>query len=299
MKMTSTLPRLCFAIIFVLAAVILWPGSSAADDQTCTPYEGAPWIQRKSIVINDETFAEGKLRIYPGVMILQLYGTPYQMGRQHGAMLKNEIADIIESRKTEVKINGGEIYMETLRAMITYKNKWPKWAVEEIKGISDGAGVPLMDLVWLNTYQMDAPNSQKTKADWMPDYGVAFYHRQGQYKVAGIIKPGMVGTMAGVNETGCFMPYDGGEGQSSLDRIKMSYALGTGMCDIKKNGPKKSLNVSGDLVNIVFSESTKLLCLRNEDKEKGAVDFKSEEYYRECPICQTRQTGEVTEANVE
>jgi hypothetical protein len=285
--------------VFIFLGLAFLGPEISAEDQSCIPYQESPWIQRKSIVLNDKTFAEGKLRIYPGVMILELYGSNYQMGYQHGAMLRYEIEDIIEIQKDSAKKSNRQVSLETVRAAITYKKTWPKWAKEEIQGISDGSEIPVADIVWLNIYHQDILKTPKEKDNWMPDYGIAFFHKEGQYKVAGIIKPGMVGIFSGVNEKGCILTNLEDDKKTSSDRINLLFTLGTGMCDVSRSDLENGFTISGDIISIISNKSSWLLCVNNETAQKGSVDFVSEDYYKKCPACVLKKSDGIEETNIE
>ena len=85
--------------------------------------------------------AEGKLRV------VDLEGTPYQMGRQHGTALKAEIAELIKRWKEDLARSYKMPADDFIRKFLAYTDfkpaidRWTPGLLDEVRGIADGAGV--------------------------------------------------------------------------------------------------------------------------------------------------------------
>jgi hypothetical protein len=100
---------------------------------------------------------EGKLRI------LDLEGTPYQMGRIHGTALKAEITELIKSWKEDLAGSYKTTAEDFIRKFLKYTDfrpsieRWTPGLLDEVRGIADGAGVDfdtmfafqLIDEIWV------------------------------------------------------------------------------------------------------------------------------------------------------
>jgi isopenicillin-N N-acyltransferase-like protein len=92
-----------------------------------------------------------------GYLVLHLKGTPYEMGYQHGALLKESVGqnlhNILENKKTTTVKLGP----------VTVKPRWlidniadfqtpyvPDWYQEELQGLAAGSQLPLQDLIAAN-----------------------------------------------------------------------------------------------------------------------------------------------------
>jgi len=117
------------------------------------------------------THSHGKLfsidAIQPSLKVLHVYGTPYQMGKAHGELLKETIQQLM----AEVTQFADTLLVE----QITYLPKWladliakygvnaaldityyltkpftPTYFLEELQGLSTGAGIPYMEATRLH-----------------------------------------------------------------------------------------------------------------------------------------------------
>lgn len=85
-----------------------------------------------------------------GIRIVELRGTPYEMGYQHGVKLKEEIQYFSHKIERLIIYNfilktAKELEKEILKTYPEFKN-----LVEEMKGISDGAEVPYENILFFN-----------------------------------------------------------------------------------------------------------------------------------------------------
>ncbi|MEK6237544.1 MAG: C45 family autoproteolytic acyltransferase/hydrolase, partial [Planctomycetales bacterium] len=94
---------------------------------------------------------KGWLERVNGVFVLHLAGSPYEMGYQHGALLKEHaranLAHILDEQmaKKTITIAGFQLGPQSiLGAVIKTQDKHiPKWYSDELIGLADGAEVPL------------------------------------------------------------------------------------------------------------------------------------------------------------
>ncbi len=84
------------------------------------------------------------LEVYDGFKILYVNGSHYQMGYQHGFLLKDEVQENV--RAFIDKINREASYQEYLDIWNKTKPYIPNIYIEEMQGISDGAEISLEDL---------------------------------------------------------------------------------------------------------------------------------------------------------
>ncbi len=106
------------------------------------------------------------------IPILHLSGNHYDNGYQHGALLKNEINELIGLWKTDIessyKIQAND-FIKTFLDSTDYISAIKKWSpnlFEEIKGISDGSGIEfntifafqLIDEMWTNSRLIKFPH---------------------------------------------------------------------------------------------------------------------------------------------
>lgn len=101
---------------------------------------------------------KGFLEEVDGYLVLHLRGTPYEMGFQHGALLKEHIRENIrylfevKGRERTVKFLGLEIGPKDLisRIAAVQHRHVPEWFHEELAGLAAGAECPLQDVIVAN-----------------------------------------------------------------------------------------------------------------------------------------------------
>jgi len=109
---------------------------------------------------------------YSNLPMLHLYGTPYENGFQHGAIMKNRIIKLIELWKKDIEDNYQipadefiKMFLDSTDYIPAIK-KWTPDLLEEIKGISAGSGIDfniifafqLTDEIWTNTRLISIPH---------------------------------------------------------------------------------------------------------------------------------------------
>lgn len=108
-----------------------------------------------NFLFSEVTQVEGKgfLEIKDGQTILHVEGTPYEMGYQHGKLLKNQIQqnikdyiDTPQPSKFQGKVSS---FISKLPDILSFI---PEEYKEELKGLSDGAEIPLEKAFILNLF---------------------------------------------------------------------------------------------------------------------------------------------------
>jgi hypothetical protein len=138
------MPRTTIRAIALILPVALWagvPGPLRAESRTLA------------------RCGQGFLEEVNGYKVLHLKGTPYEMGYQQGALLKDDIREqvhfLFEVKAKELKVEvGGVNLLNPKRAIggiaATQKKHVPERFYEELRGLSDGSGVPLQDAIVAN-----------------------------------------------------------------------------------------------------------------------------------------------------
>ena len=95
-----------------------------------------------------------------GIYYIEVSGTPYEMGKQHGIALKDQIIDSVADYKANVikmfgNENAGKIF-DWILNKATFKQDIEKHlpnAIKELRGIADGAGVSFDELLLSNMFE--------------------------------------------------------------------------------------------------------------------------------------------------
>ncbi|KAM0753243.1 AAT-domain-containing protein [Meredithblackwellia eburnea MCA 4105] len=82
--------------------------------------------------------------------IIKCSGTPKDVGRQHGEAAKHQIAGSIDAYKTLFKEMAGLDWPQALEIAADFEAKLLPNFLEELEGVAEGAGVPLLHIVALN-----------------------------------------------------------------------------------------------------------------------------------------------------
>ena len=99
----------------------------------------------------------GKLRI------VDLEGTPYQMGKIHGETLKTEILELVKRWKADLEKTyqvSAEVFIKQFLKKTDFRpaiDRWTPGLIDEVRGIADGAGLDfetmfvyqLLDEIWV------------------------------------------------------------------------------------------------------------------------------------------------------
>lgn len=97
------------------------------------------------------TLNGGWLEERDGIKILHLNGTNYEMGYQHGFLLKNEIKENIHIFLGFLEQNGYS-YDRLIEIWNVMKNYLPQEYIDEMQGMADGSGLYFDDIAAYNTW---------------------------------------------------------------------------------------------------------------------------------------------------
>jgi isopenicillin-N N-acyltransferase like protein len=101
----------------------------------------------------------GFLEEVDGYKVLHVRGTPYEMGYQQGALLKDDIRELVrflfEVKAKELKVPVGGINLLNPRRALggiaaTQRKYVPERFFEELRGVADGAGMDMQDIIAAN-----------------------------------------------------------------------------------------------------------------------------------------------------
>ncbi len=93
-------------------------------------------------ITKTKTISGGWLEERGGVKVLHVSGSHYDMGYQHGFLLKNETRENVRAFLNDAPFP----YNKLLEMWNTTKNYIPKQYIEELHGIADGAGIKFEDV---------------------------------------------------------------------------------------------------------------------------------------------------------
>jgi isopenicillin-N N-acyltransferase-like protein len=94
-----------------------------------------------------------------GYRVLHVKGEPYEMGYQQGALLRNDIRELVhflfDVKAKEIKVEFGGIKLldpkQVIKGIASRQRKYiPERFFEEMHGIADGAGMDVQDIVVAN-----------------------------------------------------------------------------------------------------------------------------------------------------
>lgn len=145
-------------VTFIIAGLLALLLTLAGAGCIAVPKNSLPLYQR-SVVIEDAAGAEEILArasvetvTAPGataIRVLYLQGTPYEMGFQHGALLRDDIQAMYRQTIRRVKLLMSEDMLdEAYDLMAPYI---PLEEIEEMRGLAHGADVPLRVVHWIHS----------------------------------------------------------------------------------------------------------------------------------------------------
>jgi isopenicillin-N N-acyltransferase like protein len=180
--------------------------------------------------------------------ILHLKGSPYQMGYQHGKLLKEEISRNIlrfidnpnppEAQKSQTKA-----FLEALPVIVRHI---PDRFLEEMKGLADGSGISFDKILLLNLFPEMFHCTGLTVADEATLDGSLYHVRVLDYAIgkdlqdtavliiqqplgkvpfANVSYAGFIGSVTGMNAEKIAIGEIGGKGYGYWDGLPMSFLL--------------------------------------------------------------------------
>lgn len=192
--------------------------------------------------------SNGSLATKNGQWILRLSGTPYEMGYQHGKLLREEIerniATYLENPPAdEADRAKATSFAQALPNLLSFV---PKRFQEEMKGIADGSGIPLKKILTLNLFPEMFHCSGITASQEATIGGALYHARILDYSVGKklqetavlmFVKPnegasfvnvsyaGFIGSVTGMNSHKIAMGEIGGDGYGNWNGIPMSFLI--------------------------------------------------------------------------
>ncbi|MFO8056221.1 MAG: hypothetical protein R6V10_02865 [bacterium] len=297
-----------FALTVFFTFIVFYAPEGKGDNQegtrfpTCPPVSIAPLVERSSILMKDEHFGEGSLEFFPGVAIVHLYGSSYERGYQHGAMLKAEINTAIESLQ---RSHPGSF--EVFKTMSFYKDflRRPRFLRQELLGMAEGAEASMWELIRLNRAYLeygpiwqededraprdDSPSfsvEELSRRRWhsagIPGWMLVVHHPEGSPAYLVLSRPGAVFAMAGMRKSGCCL--------AGKDVWKNRSGLSQGVCGVSlpdaQNYCGLSFPEADRKIKAYFAGESGLVCLsRDRGQSFGALDMESFTFRPRCPAC--------------
>lgn len=88
------------------------------------------------------------------VRVLDLQGTPYERGRQHGEQLEEQICELMmwQAKAWELNLSSEVALQAYADKYLPYTAEYAPDLLEEMRGIADGAGVTLSEVLRLNCF---------------------------------------------------------------------------------------------------------------------------------------------------
>lgn len=167
--------------------------------------------------------------LHDGLRVVRLAGTPYELGWQHGSALRDEIRDAVRAILGHFRRYLHVPLMRTVAANWWLGSAWRRARpftagayLEELRGLADGAGVPLVELHRLHaiperTYScanlaawgratVDGRLVHVRNLDWTIEAGIQRYaavfvvRPQGKHAFVSLGWAGFIGVLTGINE---------------------------------------------------------------------------------------------------
>lgn len=181
-----------------------------------------------------------------GQDLLHVQGTPYEMGYQHGVALKDKIWKNVNQFIYRVPAGAEERKKAFLSQMETLCQLTPPEFLEEIRGVSDGSGIPYQDLLVLNLFPEMFHCSGITAHQTATVDGKLYHVRVLDYSIGKGIQDtavlivaspdqkipfvnfsyaGFIGSVTGVNREGIAVGEIGGQGYGDWNGIPMAFLM--------------------------------------------------------------------------
>lgn len=174
------------------------------------------------------TYGEASLSLASDIPIVHLYGTPAEMGEQHGSLLPAQIQTLLTDYMDKWLQVSGPLPAKQFMLQLAHAMEpaIPEPFLDEMHAISRAANVPYDDILLVNTifdikkaFQCStmvangiathdgtllfARNLDFTPLDVAHHYGVVFvYHPSQGHEFVSIGYPGLVGVLSGMNDAG-------------------------------------------------------------------------------------------------
>ncbi|HEX9780032.1 MAG TPA: C45 family peptidase [bacterium] len=199
--------------------------------------------------------AEGRVELLDGIRVVTLTGRPYELGWQHGALLREEVrgavGQVLGSVRRYLKVPILRSWLGSWWLDRAWRPAWrhiPKAYLEELRGLAEGSGVPYLELLRMHavpdrTYACAnfAAWGRATgggrliharNLDWNIDVGLQ------RYAVVFVVRPedgrafvsagwaGFIGVLTGVNEDRVSIGQIGAETvERTYDGVPMAFLM--------------------------------------------------------------------------
>src|SRR4051812_1436046 len=197
----------------------------------------------------------GFLEEVDGYRVLHVKGTPYEMGYQQGALLRDDIRESIhylfDVKGKELKVELGGVNLLKPRRIIQgiaaqQKKHVPERFFEEMQGIADGAGMDVQDVIVANFIPElfhcsgFALSGSATKdgtlyhgrildygCDWrLQEHAVlTITEPAGRIPFVNVTYAGFVGSVTGMNAEKVSIGEMGGKGMGHWDGVPMAFLM--------------------------------------------------------------------------
>lgn len=194
---------------------------------------------------------QGFLETIDGYRVLHLKGTPYEMGYQHGALLKEHIRENIhylldvKARERKLKFMGLEVPPRDIILAIVQRERpyLPRAYLDEMDGVADGAGVPRDDIrvcnfipelfhcsgfAIMNKATRDGTLYHGRVLDYSTDWHLQEHailmvaEPKGGVPFVNVTYAGFIGSVTGMNAAHVSIGEMGGKGQFHWDGVPMA-----------------------------------------------------------------------------
>ncbi len=197
----------------------------------------------------------GFLEEVNGYRVLHLKGTPYQMGYQQGALLRNDIREnvhfLFDVKSKDMKVELGGLKLldpkRVIAGIVAQQRKYvPERFFDEMKGIADGAGLEVQDVVVANfipelfhcsgfALSGSATKDGKLYHGRILDYGcdwrlqehavLTVAEPEGRIPFVNVSYAGFVGSVTGMNLEKISIGEMGGQGLGHWDGVPMAFLM--------------------------------------------------------------------------
>ena len=211
-------------------------------------------LQFTPVIPEPDRFArsgQGWLRIKEGRRLLHIEGTAHEIGYQHGSLLapnvRRLVNRIVYGAGLYYSLEKGQWFPEEALKLCERQDPWidPDY-IEEMRGLAEGAGVPLADIRRANIFPeffhcSGAALFGKATAggrllharvlDYMTEVGlqdeavVIAVQRAGALRWVNVSYAGFAGSVTGMNEEQIAIGEMGGRGEGLWDGTPMSFLL--------------------------------------------------------------------------
>ncbi len=188
-------------------------------------------------------------------LVLHVAGTPYEMGFQHGTLLKEQVAGLTKRVQFMLAIEGARDPKNNpmKRLKEAYERCLPHIPpdiLEELRGLAEGSGLPLETVrianmipelfhcsgfaLWGKATQ-DGALYHGRILDYAMEVGYQMYavvmvaHPEGKHAFVNVGYAGFIGSVTGVNDQQVAFGEMGGGGEGDWDGMPMSFLMRKGM----------------------------------------------------------------------